>query len=147
MAGMSDDAVGSPEEEDEEINANATITPERYAEMSAAENLILTITASGSGKLSSSHDYPVRGRGGMGVSAIDKKNARRSFGRQFSSRNRGPNYARYIKWTINPCASRRDFVSLSFCRGSKSIQYGRRGTSRVGRLDCRKREKMLTKTN
>ena len=38
MAGMSDDAVGSPEEEDE-INANATITPERYAEMSAAENL------------------------------------------------------------------------------------------------------------
>ena len=73
VAGMSDDAVGSPEEEDEEINANATITPERYAEMSAAENLILTITASGSGKLSSSHDYPVRGRGGMGVSAIDKK--------------------------------------------------------------------------
>jgi DNA gyrase subunit A len=70
---MSDDAVGSPEEEDEEINANATITPERYAEMSAAENLILTITANGSGKLSSSHDYPVRGRGGMGVSAIDKK--------------------------------------------------------------------------
>ena len=65
VAGMSDDAVGSPEE-DEEINANATITPERYAEMSAAENLILTITASGSGKLSSSHDYPVRGRGGYG---------------------------------------------------------------------------------
>ncbi len=73
VAGMSDDAVGSQEEEDEEINENATITPERYAEMSAAENLILTITASGSGKLSSSHDYPVRGRGGMGVSAIDKK--------------------------------------------------------------------------
>jgi len=34
--------------------------------------LILTITESGSGKLSSSHDYPVRGRGGMGVMAIDK---------------------------------------------------------------------------
>ena len=40
--------------------------------MSAAENLILTITAKGSGKLSSSHDYPVRGRGGMGVTAMDK---------------------------------------------------------------------------
>ena len=38
--------------------------------MSAAEDLILTITAGGSGKLSSSHDYPVRGRGGMGVKAI-----------------------------------------------------------------------------
>ena len=72
VAGMSDDEVSSQEEE-EEINANATISPEKYAEMSAAENLILTITSSGSGKLSSSHDYPVRGRGGMGVSAIDKK--------------------------------------------------------------------------
>ena len=73
VAGMSDEEVSAQEEEEEEINANATITPEKYAEMSAAENLILTITSSGSGKLSSSHDYPVRGRGGMGVSAIDKK--------------------------------------------------------------------------
>ena len=73
VAGMSDDEVSSQEEEEEEINANATISPEKYAEMSAAENLILTITSSGSGKLSSSHDYPVRGRGGMGGSAIDKK--------------------------------------------------------------------------
>tara|TARA_B100001778_G_scaffold54107_1_gene41129 strand:- start:4331 stop:7156 length:2826 start_codon:yes stop_codon:yes gene_type:complete len=73
VAGMSDDEVNSQEEEEEEINANATISPEKYAEMSAVENLILTITSSGSGKLSSSHDYPVRGRGGMGVSAIDKK--------------------------------------------------------------------------
>ena len=40
--------------------------------MSAAEDLILTITAKGSGKLSSSHDYPVRGRGGQGVMAMDK---------------------------------------------------------------------------
>ena len=40
--------------------------------MSAAENLILTITEQGSGKLSSSHDYPVRGRGGLGVTAMDK---------------------------------------------------------------------------
>ena len=73
VAGMSDDEVNSQEEEEEEINANATISPEKYAQMSAVENLILTITSSGSGKLSSSHDYPVRGRGGMGVSAIDKK--------------------------------------------------------------------------
>jgi DNA gyrase subunit A len=39
--------------------------------MSAAEDLILTITARGAGKLSSSHDYPVRGRGGQGVKAMD----------------------------------------------------------------------------
>ena len=69
VAGMVDDDVASDEYE---TNPNATISQERYAEMSAAENLILTISVSGSGKLSSSHDYPVRGRGGMGVAAMDK---------------------------------------------------------------------------
>ena len=70
MAGIADDEEGGADEE--EGNANMPLPQERYAEMSAAENLILTITAMGSGKLSSSHDYPVRGRGGMGVTAIDK---------------------------------------------------------------------------
>ncbi|SFE21682.1 DNA gyrase subunit A [Roseivivax sediminis] len=69
VAGLSDEAS---ETEDEEGNANASIGQERYAQMSAAENLILTITSKGTGKLSSSHDYPVRGRGGQGVTAMDK---------------------------------------------------------------------------
>jgi DNA gyrase subunit A len=69
--------AGAPEEEieadeDEEAVAEGQLSPERYAEMSAAENLILTIAAQGSGKLSSSHDYPLRGRGGQGVMAMDK---------------------------------------------------------------------------
>ncbi len=70
VAGMVDDET--TQSDDDEVNANATISQERYADMSAAENLILTITTGGSGKLSSSHDYPVRGRGGMGVAAMDK---------------------------------------------------------------------------
>jgi DNA gyrase subunit A len=69
IAGMVDEEGSSDEEG---VSENATISQERYAEMSAAENLILTITKGGSGKLSSSHDYPVRGRGGMGVAAMDK---------------------------------------------------------------------------
>ena len=67
VAGLADDAEG-----DEDDVAPGLITQERYAEMSAAENLILTITSLGAGKLSSSHDYPVRGRGGQGVTAMDK---------------------------------------------------------------------------
>ena len=59
-------------ETDEEDAAEESLSPERYAEMSAAEELILTITARGLGKLTSSQDYPVRGRGGMGITAIDK---------------------------------------------------------------------------
>ncbi|MAU52403.1 MAG: DNA gyrase subunit A [Roseovarius sp.] len=53
-------------------NADATLPEARYQEMRDAQDLILTITARGLGKLSSSHDYPVRGRGGQGVAAIDR---------------------------------------------------------------------------
>ncbi|WP_108858492.1 DNA gyrase subunit A [Ruegeria sp. Alg231-54] len=68
VAGLTEDDAG----DDEEAAASSDFNQEKYAEMSAAENLILTITAGGAGKLSSSHDYPVRGRGGMGVAAMDK---------------------------------------------------------------------------
>ncbi|MDD7972541.1 DNA gyrase subunit A [Roseinatronobacter sp. HJB301] len=67
MAGVTED-----EGEDEEDAAEAALSPERYAEMSACEDLILTISEKGTGKLSSSHNYPVRGRGGMGVAAMDR---------------------------------------------------------------------------
>lgn len=67
VAGLADDAEG-----DEEDVPAGELSQERYAEMSAVENLILTITEGGAGKLSSSHDYPVRGRGGLGVAAMDK---------------------------------------------------------------------------
>ncbi len=60
------------EPDDDETVAEGPLPQERYAEMSAHEDLILTITARGSGKISSSHDYPVRGRGGQGVMAMDK---------------------------------------------------------------------------
>lgn len=68
MAGLADEA----DADEEDAPADHNFSTERYAEMSACENLILTITSQGSGKLSSSHDYPVRGRGGMGVTAMDK---------------------------------------------------------------------------
>ncbi|MGA0539171.1 DNA gyrase subunit A [Neotabrizicola sp. VNH66] len=67
MAGVTEDEAA---DDDEEVVAAGQLSPERYAELSAAEDLILTVTTGGSGKLSSSHDYPVRGRGGMGVKAI-----------------------------------------------------------------------------
>ena len=74
MAGAVEDEVEADDDEESVNDAPAgggQLSTERYAEMSAAEDLILTITAQGAGKLSSSHDYPVRGRGGMGVKAMD----------------------------------------------------------------------------
>ncbi|MDG2243311.1 MAG: DNA gyrase subunit A, partial [Rhodospirillaceae bacterium] len=69
VAGQVDDDATDT---DEEAVADVALSQERYAEMSAVEHLILTITEQGAGKLSSSHDYPVRGRGGQGVQGMDK---------------------------------------------------------------------------
>ena len=68
IAGAPDDAET---DDDDETASDGQLSADRYAEMAAAEDLILTITTTGTGKLSSSHDYPVRGRGGMGVKAMD----------------------------------------------------------------------------
>jgi DNA gyrase subunit A len=68
MAGADEVEATDEDEETEE----GSISMERFEEMKAAEELLVTITQNGTGKLSSSHGYPVRGRGGMGVTAMDK---------------------------------------------------------------------------
>ncbi len=70
VAGLADDA--ELDEDEDAATEDTPFTQDDYARMSAVEDLILTIAAKGSGKLSSSHDYPVRGRGGQGVMAMDK---------------------------------------------------------------------------
>ena len=69
--GAADEPEVEADEDEDKVEAGQ-LSLDRFAEMSAAENLILTITATGAGKLSSSHNYPLRGRGGMGVTAMDK---------------------------------------------------------------------------
>jgi DNA gyrase subunit A len=69
--GASDEPEAEADEDDDKVEAGQ-LSLERFSEMSAAEDLILTITAKGAGKLSSSHNYPLRGRGGIGVTAMDK---------------------------------------------------------------------------
>ncbi|MRU17050.1 DNA gyrase subunit A [Roseovarius sp. A21] len=59
--------------EDDEETPAGEISNERFEDMRAAEHLILTITTDGIGKISSSHDYPTRGRGGQGVNAWSTK--------------------------------------------------------------------------
>ncbi|MCT2538463.1 DNA gyrase subunit A [Sedimentimonas flavescens] len=68
--GGEEEAEIETDDEAEEVSAEGSLSEERYAEMLAAQDLILTITTKGLGKTSSSHDYPVRGRGGQGVGAF-----------------------------------------------------------------------------
>jgi DNA gyrase subunit A len=62
--------VAVPEEEvqtDAEDTETADLSPERYSEMGAHEQFILTISQNGYGKRSSAYEYRVSGRGGKGI--------------------------------------------------------------------------------
>jgi DNA gyrase subunit A len=73
VAGAPEDEVEVEVADGEEVASDSfELGQPRYVEMSEAEDLLLTVTENGAGKLSSSHDYPVRGRGGQGVAAMDR---------------------------------------------------------------------------
>ena len=55
---------------DEDGVAAGDLPQERYAQMSAAEQIILTISENGYGKRTSSFEYRVTGRGGKGITAM-----------------------------------------------------------------------------
>jgi DNA gyrase subunit A len=54
----------------EEPVAEIALSAERFAELEAAEEIILAVTDGGFGKRTSAHDYRVTGRGGQGVTGI-----------------------------------------------------------------------------
>jgi len=58
------------ESEAPEANGSAHLSPERFEEMRAAEQVILTVSQNGFGKRTSSYEYRVTGRGGKGIVAM-----------------------------------------------------------------------------
>ncbi len=52
-------------------DAAVALTPERIAELGAAEEIILTVSSEGFGKRTSAYDYRRTGRGGQGLIAFD----------------------------------------------------------------------------
>jgi DNA gyrase subunit A len=66
------------ETDDEEKVGAIELSQQRYAEMGAAEQFILTLTERGYGKRTSSFEYRITGRGGKGIVAMQlaKKNGR-----------------------------------------------------------------------
>ncbi len=60
----------TPEAEDA-AETDVSLSQERYVEMGAAEQFVLTVTELGYGKRSSSYEFRVSGRGGKGIRATD----------------------------------------------------------------------------
>ncbi len=63
-------AETEPEELEEGAEAEAPLSPERFAELAEREQFILTVSVNGYGKRSSSYEYRVTGRGGKGIVAM-----------------------------------------------------------------------------
>ncbi len=70
-ASPNDDDLDDEGEDSEVVEGVAMLSPERYAQMSAAEQFVLTATEFGYGKWSSSYHFRISGRGGKGIKATD----------------------------------------------------------------------------
>ncbi|MFY0624222.1 MAG: DNA gyrase subunit A [Pelagimonas sp.] len=68
----SDVSDADSNDEADETAEEGTLSEARYQEMLEANELVLTVTKGGIGKLTSSHDYRISGRGGQGVTAMEK---------------------------------------------------------------------------
>ena len=80
MAGVIEEDDNLLEDTDDEDGAKIEdISDDKFEEMKKTENLILCISRTGSGKISSSHDFRVTKRGGKGVKAMRQGNVVASF--------------------------------------------------------------------
>jgi DNA gyrase subunit A len=61
---------GASAEADEETVSAESLSLERYTDMSAQEQFILTLSEKGFGKRTSSYEYRITGRGGKGITAM-----------------------------------------------------------------------------
>jgi DNA gyrase subunit A len=63
-------AVVEAEEGGEDVATDASLTQERYADLSAREQVVLTLSQNGFGKRTSAYEIRVTGRGGKGIVAM-----------------------------------------------------------------------------
>ncbi len=61
---------GAVEAEAEETSGSFQLSQERYVEMSAQEQVVLTVSVNGYGKRTTSYEYRTTGRGGKGIVAM-----------------------------------------------------------------------------
>jgi DNA gyrase subunit A len=67
-------AEETAEADAEEASSTIQLSSERYVEMSAQEQVVLTVSVNGYGKRTSSYEYRTTGRGGKGIVAMSVNN-------------------------------------------------------------------------
>ncbi|MDR3449279.1 MAG: DNA gyrase subunit A [Alphaproteobacteria bacterium] len=66
-----EEVLASASGDEEESTSNVTLSPERFAELAAQEEFLLTVSERGFGKRSSAYEYRLSGRGGQGIWNMD----------------------------------------------------------------------------
>ena len=74
VAGEGATEENTAEVEAEETSGSFQLSQERYVEMSAQEQVVLTVSVNGYGKRTSSYEYRTTGRGGKGIVAMNVNN-------------------------------------------------------------------------
>ncbi len=74
VAGEGAAEESTAEVEAEETSGSFQLSQERYVEMSAQEQVVLTVSVNGYGKRTSSYEYRTTGRGGKGIVAMNVNN-------------------------------------------------------------------------
>jgi DNA gyrase subunit A len=70
-SGEADEVEDATPDEDEDAGEEAALSPDRIAELGAAEEFILTVSTEGFGKRTSAYEFRRTGRGGQGLLAQD----------------------------------------------------------------------------
>ena len=71
QSGEADDVEETAADDEEEVAAEAALSLERFAQLGAAEEVILTVSTEGYGKRTSAYEFRRTGRGGQGLLAQD----------------------------------------------------------------------------
>ncbi|HET7888646.1 MAG TPA: DNA gyrase subunit A [Bradyrhizobium sp.] len=74
VAGEGSAEEAAADSEAEEVSSAIQLSQERYVEMSAQEQVVLTVSANGYGKRTTSYEYRTTGRGGKGIVAMSVNN-------------------------------------------------------------------------
>ena len=86
--------------------APSSSSQERYVEMSAQEQVVLTVSVNGYGKRTSSFEYRTTGRGGKGIVAMSRQQPQRQAGGVVPGRGVRPDHAGDRQGPVDPLSGR-----------------------------------------
>ena len=123
----------------EEASGSMELGEQRYVEMSAAEQFVLTISDNGYGKRTSSFEYRTTGRGGKGIVAMSVNDRNGKLVASFPVEDFGPDHAGHRQGPADPLPGRGHPRGRPIDAGRDRVRHRRGRACGVGRAHRRGR--------